>query len=65
MVERVCRRGRAQRVSADLDPQRGRICSHHLVHRVRRDRLESGVAAVAMNRSKQSTGVVRAMPGGF
>jgi hypothetical protein len=60
MIKRVRRRSRPQRVRADLKAERRRIPSHHLVHRIRRDCLASGGTAIAMHRSKQRAGLIRA-----
>jgi hypothetical protein len=39
MIERIGGSGRAQRVRADLEAERGRVGTHQLVEAVRGDRL--------------------------
>src|ERR1039458_8969142 len=53
VIERIGSGCGTQRVRSDLKPQRRRISAYHLVDRVRRDGLISGVAAIPVYRPKQ------------
>jgi hypothetical protein len=63
VVERICRGGCAQRVGADLEPERRRIAAHQLVDGVGGQRLVELARAVIADRPEQRTVFVAAVPG--
>ena len=64
MVERVGGGGRAQRVRADLESERGGVTAHQLVDTVGRDRAVHRARGVVANRTEQRTMLIGAVSGG-
>jgi hypothetical protein len=63
VIERVRGGGRAQRMGADLEAERGRIGAHQPVDAVGRDRPIQLASAVVAQRAEQGAGIVLAVPG--
>jgi hypothetical protein len=61
VVERIRGGRRPQRMRADLEPERSRVCAHQLIDAFRRDRLVEPARRVVADRAEQCAAVVLAV----